>query len=113
MLCSYIIGVKFQGVNNISRRIPSIFHIQDYIEAAWDAGHNKQGRIETGGIKGTRKYIGTPEVCISAPCNLGTLTDREIHQALAMFKLLDIPYVRTFRGLGLHTDKMQLRRSRV
>ena len=64
MLCSYIISVKFQGYQNINRRIPSIFQIQDYIESAWDAGINTQGRIETGGIKGTRKYIGTPEVCL-------------------------------------------------
>ena len=32
------------------------------IEQAWDMGFNSSGRIETGGIKGTRKYIGTPEV---------------------------------------------------
>lgn len=32
------------------------------IEDAWDAGINLEGRIETGGIRGTRKYIGTPEV---------------------------------------------------
>lgn len=65
MLCSYIISVKSPGYNGIDGRIPSIFQIQDYIESAWDAGINTQGRIETGGIKGTRKYIGTPEVCLS------------------------------------------------
>ena len=32
------------------------------IERAWDMGFNVNGRIETGGICGTRKYIGTPEV---------------------------------------------------
>lgn len=42
--------------------IPSIFQIQDLIETAWDRGFNTRGRIETGGIRGTRKYIGTPEV---------------------------------------------------
>ncbi|KAK0754801.1 peptidase family C78-domain-containing protein [Schizothecium vesticola] len=72
MLCSYIVSVGSPGYNNINRHIPSIFQIQDYIESAWDAGINTQGRIETGGIRGTRKYIGTPE-------------------ALAMFRLLDIP----------------------
>ncbi len=35
------------------------------IESAWDKGINDTGRIETGGIRGTRKYIGTPEVRIS------------------------------------------------
>ena len=31
------------------------------IESAWDKGINDTGRVETGGIRGTRKYIGTPE----------------------------------------------------
>ncbi|KAL2019963.1 hypothetical protein VTK56DRAFT_8963 [Thermocarpiscus australiensis] len=72
MLSSYIIHTKFRGHQNLGNTIPSIFQIQDFIETAWDAGINPQGRIETGGIRGTRKYIGTPE-------------------ALAMFRLLDIP----------------------
>lgn len=76
MLCSYITSVKFPGYNGINGRIPSIFQIQDYIESAWDAGINTQGRVETGGIKGTRKYIGTPEVCLSARWGVRTLADR-------------------------------------
>ncbi|KAF5864975.1 hypothetical protein ETB97_005862 [Aspergillus alliaceus] len=36
-------------------------NLQDMIENAWDMGFNSIGRIETGGIRGTRKYIGTPE----------------------------------------------------
>lgn len=39
----------------------SIFDIQEMIESAWDAGFNLHGRIATGGIRGSRKYIGTPE----------------------------------------------------
>ena len=62
MMCSYIIGVESQGFDRIRNKIPSIFEIQDYIEHAWDLGINTQGRVETGGIKGTRKYIGTPDV---------------------------------------------------
>jgi zinc finger-containing ubiquitin peptidase 1 len=62
MMTSYINAVKFQGYQNLGRKIPTIFQIQDFIESAWDAGINTQGRLETGGIKGTRKYIGTPEV---------------------------------------------------
>ncbi|KAK5663075.1 hypothetical protein OQA88_6491 [Cercophora sp. LCS_1] len=72
MMTSYINATKLQGYRHLDRKTPTIFQIQDFIEAAWDAGINSQGRIETGGIKGTRKYIGTPE-------------------ALAMFRLLDIP----------------------
>lgn len=41
--------------------IPDILHLQDLIESAWDHGFNPGGRVETGGIVGTRKYVGTPE----------------------------------------------------
>lgn len=58
---SYIIGASFEGSHHFNGKLPSVFDIQDYVEAAWDKGINKQGRIETGGILGTRKYIGTPE----------------------------------------------------
>jgi hypothetical protein len=36
--------------------------LQESIETAWDKGINQIGRIQTGGIQDTRKYIGTPEV---------------------------------------------------
>jgi hypothetical protein len=62
MMTSYIIGVESQGYEHFNGNIPTIFDIQDYIENAWDIGINSQGRIETGGIRGTRKYIGTPDV---------------------------------------------------
>ena len=39
-----------------------IFESQDLIEGAWDGGFNSHGRIQTGGIRGTRKHIGTSEV---------------------------------------------------
>lgn len=61
MMSSYIIGSGSQGHDILNERIPTIFEIQDYIEHAWDLGINVQGREETGGIKGTRKYIGTPD----------------------------------------------------
>lgn len=62
MLCSYIIEARFPSSEILGGSIPTIFQIQDWVESAWDNGINTQGRIETGGIKGTRKYIGTPEV---------------------------------------------------
>lgn len=62
MLSSHIIGVRSQGCGIFDGKIPTIFQIQDHIERAWDLGINAQGRIETGGIRGTRKYIGTPDV---------------------------------------------------
>jgi zinc finger-containing ubiquitin peptidase 1 len=62
MLVSYIIGANSYGADHFAGEIPSVFKIQELIESAWDLGINPQGRIETGGVKGTRKYIGTPEV---------------------------------------------------
>jgi hypothetical protein len=62
MMSSYIVATKSQGHEELKDRIPSIFEIQEYIENAWDMGINVEGREETGGIKGTRKYIGTPDV---------------------------------------------------
>jgi hypothetical protein len=61
-MSSYVSGAKFIGHEHFKGEIPSIFKIQDMVEAAWDQGISSQSREETGGIKGTRKYIGTPEV---------------------------------------------------
>lgn len=65
MMVSFIQDAKSQGYQHFLGRLPSILELQDAIESAWDRGINASGRIETGGIKGTRKYIGTPEV---RPC---------------------------------------------
>ncbi|KAK3399011.1 DUF1671-domain-containing protein [Sordaria brevicollis] len=73
MLSSYIVSTKYPGYHQFRGEIPTIFDIQEMIETAWDHGINARGRIETGGIRGTRKYIGTPE-------------------AMAMFRLLQIPF---------------------
>ncbi|KAL6819320.1 peptidase family C78 domain-containing protein [Trichoderma sp. SZMC 28015] len=61
VLSSHIIGTRATGWEQLGDDIPSIFQIQDMIETAWDRGYNARGRVETGGIRGTRKYIGTPE----------------------------------------------------
>ncbi|KAK4569953.1 hypothetical protein LTR86_002923 [Recurvomyces mirabilis] len=42
-------------------RTPDVLQIQDSIEQAWDNGILAHGRRETGGIRGTRKWIGTSE----------------------------------------------------
>lgn len=62
MMVSHIQATKCAGYEHFPGRIPSILELQDLIEQAWDQGINAVGRIETGGIRGTRKYIGTPEV---------------------------------------------------
>lgn len=41
--------------------LPNVLEMQDTIEAAWDAGTCSFGRTETGGIRNTRKWIGTHE----------------------------------------------------
>lgn len=62
MMLSYIQDTKSPGHSHFPGKLPSILQLQDAIECAWDKGINAGGRVETGGIKGTRKHIGTPEV---------------------------------------------------
>lgn len=61
MLISYIQGAKARGWNRFGRRVPGVLDVQDMIEEAWDNGFDTLGRVQTGGVKGTRKWIGTPE----------------------------------------------------
>ena len=70
MLVSYVNATEVQGLEAHAVSIPTICEIQDMIEEAWDQGFNESGRVQTGGIKGTRKHIGTPEVCaiLLTPC---------------------------------------------
>lgn len=62
MMLSFVQDAQSQGYQRLQGKLPSILQLQDSIENAWDMGFNSTGRVETGGIKGTRKYIGTPEV---------------------------------------------------
>lgn len=62
MLVSYIKQSQSPGHEHFSDGVPPILDLQDRIEQAWDMGFNSTGRTETGGIRGTRKFIGTPEV---------------------------------------------------
>ena len=73
MLISYIREGIAPGHEHFGNKIPSILRLQDLIETAWDMGFNSNARIETGGIKNTRKYIGTPEAqalfqSLGVPC---------------------------------------------
>ena len=61
MMVSYLRDAKAPGFESFGDGMPNILVLQDMIEEAWDRGFNSAGRIETGGIRGTRKYIGTPE----------------------------------------------------
>ncbi|KAI1965816.1 hypothetical protein LOZ58_000716 [Ophidiomyces ophidiicola] len=76
MLISYIKDAKAAGVEQFPGKIPTILQLQDMIEHAWDMGFNSNGRDETGGIRGTRKYIGTSEACYSAQALFSSLEIR-------------------------------------
>ncbi|CAK7240472.1 MAG: hypothetical protein STHCBS139747_001914 [Sporothrix thermara] len=74
-MVSYIVGAEFTGHEAFSGSLPSVFDVQNLIENAWDMGINPRGRIETGGIRLTRKYIGTPEAIallqsLNIPCSI-------------------------------------------
>lgn len=71
MLVSYLTRSGSPGAEHFAAPFPSVAAIQELIEGAWDKGINAQGRAETGGIRGTRKWIGTPEV--RAPLSLSPL----------------------------------------
>ena len=65
-------GAHFCGYRNIQMLLaaqngpdadmPTISDLQIRIEEAWKAGFNPYGMTQTGGIRGTRKHIGTSEV---------------------------------------------------
>ena len=62
MLVGYAHAVSLLRGEVFKGGIASIWEIQDAVERAWDRGFNEKGRVQTGGIRGTRKHIGTPEV---------------------------------------------------
>lgn len=79
MMVSYIQEAGATGANRLPGRLPSILKLQELIETAWDKGFNTSGRDETGGIKYTRKYIGTPEaqallMSLNIPCEATAYT---------------------------------------
>lgn len=80
MLASYINAAEAHGLEKFARGIPTIREIQDMIEEAWDQGFNESGRVQTGGIKSTRKHIGTPEAqalfrSLKTPCKADRFHD--------------------------------------
>ena len=64
MLLSYLQSQRPSSGNGDRadhRLVPNIPQIQDTIEHAWDHGICSYGRIETGGVRDTRKWIGSHE----------------------------------------------------
>lgn len=74
MMLSYLRGCGTAPKHPIySSALPNILEIQELIENAWAIGIHSQAKLETGGIIGTRKYIGTPEAhaclqILDVPC---------------------------------------------
>ncbi|KAJ5169127.1 uncharacterized protein N7482_004721 [Penicillium canariense] len=82
MLVSYITKSRCLGHEQFPDGVPTILDLQDMIEQAWDMGFNSTGRTETGGIRGTRKFIGTPEAQAlfqsrGIPCDASSLSASE------------------------------------
>ena len=93
MLVSYMRTAQSPGHEYFSdHKLPSILRLQDMIEQAWDMGFNPAGRIETGGIRLTRKYIGTPEAqalfaSLDIPCEANAIvrnTELEAYENLLL-----------------------------
>ena len=52
---------RASGIQLLPELLPNVLQIQDTIEQAWSDDVCSYGKIETGGIRGTRKWIGTSE----------------------------------------------------
>ena len=76
--------------------------LQRAIESAWDAGYNVQGRIETGGIIGTRKYIGTSEAQALFQYLRISCTGQVIQGPKAAIKLMD--FVKSYFSGSMISD---------
>ncbi|KGO39900.1 Peptidase C78, ubiquitin fold modifier-specific peptidase 1/ 2 [Penicillium expansum] len=81
MMVSWLKKSRGFGHEHFPNKGPTILELQDMIESAWDMGFNSSGRAETGGIKDTRKFIGTPEaqalfMSLGIPCEARSLSER-------------------------------------
>lgn len=94
MLISYIQGSNARGHEQFPGRVPGILKLQDDIEDAWDRGIYAIERARTGGIRGTRKWIGSPEVRSFRALAPYQMADR-LCQASALFMTY---------GLGVHAQ---------
>lgn len=112
MMWSFLLAVGWEGSQNegvLARRrgskgsLPGVLDLQDMIEGAWDKGFDRAGRRETGGIRGTRKFIGTPEVKHTFPLWLSDCIDAYDLQVQALFNSLAVPV----SSLNFHDNPRQ------
>ena len=61
MVLSYIHDQDARKDNAAAKDLPNVLQIQNVIERAWNNGICSYGRTETGGVRNTRKWIGTHE----------------------------------------------------
>ncbi|RMZ15148.1 hypothetical protein D0860_01810 [Hortaea werneckii] len=92
-----------KGARTGTTRLPNVLEMQETIEQAWANGIASHGRIETGGVKGTRKWIGTSEAVaffrqLGIPIEALSFKDDE--DELAVTELLD--YVEAYFLGGIH-----------
>ncbi|KAK3297549.1 peptidase family C78-domain-containing protein [Chaetomium fimeti] len=114
MLASCVVDAKFKGHEHFHGSIPSIFQIQEWIEAAWDQGINPQGRLETGGIMGTRKYIGTPEALavfrhLNIPCDAEGVKHKEPGKSEALL----MEFVENYFQSGVEDPAQPIRKTNL
>ncbi|KAJ5787447.1 hypothetical protein N7457_002437 [Penicillium paradoxum] len=81
MVVSWLQKSRAFGYEHFPPKGPTILELQDMIESAWDMGFNSSGRAETGGIKDTRKFIGTPEaqalfMSLGIPCEARSISSQ-------------------------------------
>ncbi|KAH0359767.1 hypothetical protein KCU65_g9791, partial [Aureobasidium melanogenum] len=73
--------------DGIGAKTPTISDLQIRIEEAWKAGYNAHGMTQTGGIRGTRKHIGTSEaeallLSMKVPCTGSAFQGKNAWQQL-------------------------------
>ncbi|KAJ5540629.1 hypothetical protein N7494_005705 [Penicillium frequentans] len=108
MLVSYLKKSQSPGHEHFTNGVPSILELQDKIELAWDKGFNSTGRTETGGIRGTRKFIGTPEaqalfMSLGIPCDASSLSESGTLRAYDSLYMDVATYFRS--GCSLEDEK--------
>ncbi|KAI6802642.1 hypothetical protein KC361_g1075 [Hortaea werneckii] len=103
MVLSYLQATGTLGSDVPRTTLPNVLEMQETIERAWSNGIASHGRIETGGVKGTRKWIGTSEAVayfrqLGIPIEALSFKDDE--DEMAVTGLLD--YVEAYFLGGIH-----------
>ncbi|KAG9569394.1 hypothetical protein KCU71_g2254, partial [Aureobasidium melanogenum] len=99
--------------NDTRPTMPTISDLQMRIEEAWKAGFNSHGMTQTGGIRGTRKHIGTSEaealllsskiLCRGSAFEGKTAWQQLLDHAEAYFTTCFVPSIRTSKPQRVHS----------